>query len=185
MIRLTLTDPERAAVQAVRRDRTLAPAERDRVEMVLLSDAGWSPPRIAQHLGYHPVTVRAVLVRFPTTGVAGLYRRRPGPPPDLTRRAQITTALDALLGQDRTWTAGQLATALGDQGIALSTRQTRKYLGQLGARWRRTARTLRHKQDPDRVAQATADLDDLKKKPLRARSACCISTSAALLRPNR
>lgn len=163
MIRLPLTDPERAAVQALRRDTMLTPAERDRVEMVLLSDAGWPPPRIATHLGYHAVTIRAVLKRFQQAGAASLRRGRPGPPPDTARRTQVTAALHALLGQDRTWTAAQLAAALRDQGITLSTRQTRKYLGRMGARWRRTARTLRHKQDPDRVAQATAELADLKK----------------------
>ena len=172
MIRLTLADSARAAVQALRREPTLTPAERDRVEMVLLSDIGWPPPQIAAHLGYHAVTVRAVLKRFPQTGPAGLRRGRPGPAPDTARRTQVTAALDALLGLDRTWTAAQLATALDEQyGIRLSTRQTRKYLGRLGARWRRTARTLRHKQDPARVAQATADLADLKKKPGRERSA--------------
>jgi len=171
MIHLSLTDGERAAVQTLRRDRTLAPPERDRVEMVLLSATGWSPPRIAAHLGCHPVTVRAVLKRFRQVGAAGLRRGRPGPPPDTARRAQVTTALDQLLGQDRTWTAAQLATALGEDGITLSTRQTRKYLQRMGSRWRRTARTLRHKQDPDRVAQATVDLADLKKKPWPAHSA--------------
>ena len=171
MIHLSLTDRERATVQTLRRDRTLAPAERDRVEMVLLSDAGWSPPRIAAHLACHPVTVRAILKRFRQAGAAGLRRGRPGPPPDTARRAQVTGALDRLLGQDRTWTAAQLATALRDQGITLSTRQTRKYLQHMGSRWRRTVRTLRHKQDPARVAQATADLDDLKKKPRLVTSA--------------
>jgi transposase len=171
MIRLTLTEEERAAVQALRRDRTLMPAERDRVEMVLLSVTGWSAPRIAVHLGCHAVTVRAVLKRFAATGVTGLRRRRPGPAPDAARRAAVTAALDALLGQDRTWTAAQLATALHDHGIHLSTRQTRKYLQAMGARWRRTVRTLKHKQDPARVAQAAAELAEFKKKPPRARSA--------------
>lgn len=180
MIRVTLTDDERAAVQALRRDRTLAPAERDRVEMVLLSAAGWSPPRIAAHLAVHAVTVRKLLERWPREGTECVRRGRPGPPPDTARREQVTTALDALLGHDRTWTAAQLATALGEQGIALSTRQTRKYLGRMGARWRRTVRTLHHKQDPERVATAAQELDVLKKKPQPGRSACCISMSVAL-----
>jgi transposase len=171
MIHLTFSEAERAAVQGLRRDRTLTPAERDRVEMVLLSDAGWSPPRIATHLRCHAVTVRAVLKRFQQTGPPSLRRGRPGPPPDTARRAQVTAALDALLGQDRTWTAAQLATALRDHGIRLSTRQTRKYLQQMGSRWRRTVRTLRHKQDPARVAQAVDELADFKKKRPRARSA--------------
>jgi transposase len=171
MIHLTLSEPERAAVQALRRDRTLTPAERDRVELVLLSDAGWSPPRIAAHLGCHAVTVRAVLKRWPSDGPNCIRRGRPGPPPDIPRRVQVTAALDALLGADRTWTAAQLAAALGERGIALSTRQTRKYLGRMGARWRRTARTLRHKQDAERVARAVEDLAALKKRPRPARSA--------------
>src|SRR5690242_3817863 len=128
MIRLEVTEDERAAVQALRRDRDLEPAERDRVEMVLLSDAGWSPPRIAAHLGCCAATVRTVLKRFAASGSAGLRRGRPGPPKDEARRAQVTAALERLLEQDRTWTAAQLAEALREQGIALSTRQTRKYL---------------------------------------------------------
>jgi transposase len=171
MIHLTLTDAERAAVQALRRDRTLTPAERDRVELVLLSDAGWSPPRIAAHRGCHAVTVRAVLKRWPAEGPGCIRRGRPGPPPDVARRTAVTAALDELLGADRTWTAAQLAAALRDRGIALSTRQTRKYLGRLGARWRRTARTPRHKQDAERVAQAVEDLAALNKRRRPARAA--------------
>src|SRR5688500_14442397 len=122
MIRVMLPPDDRGAVQALRRDPTLSPAERDRVEMVLLSAAGRSPPATAAHLGCHAKTVR---------------RGRPGPPPDTARRERVTAALDALLGRDRTWTAAQLAAALGEQGIHLSTRQTRRYLRATGARWRR------------------------------------------------
>ena len=170
MLRLTLTSDDHAAVQGLRRDPTLSPAERDRVEMVLLSATGWSPPRIATHLGCHPKTVRLVLKRFQTDGIASLRRRRPGPPPDLGRRVQVLTALDDLLGQARTWTAAQLAAALAERDIQLSTRQTRKYLKLLGSRWRRTVRSLRHKQDPVKVARAGRHLATLKKS--RRRPAC-------------
>src|SRR5215212_728753 len=88
MIRVQLTETERAAVRALRRDKELAPAERDRVEMVLLSDAGWSAPRIAGHLGYCAAAVRATLKRFGAAGTAGLRRGRPGPPKDAARRAE-------------------------------------------------------------------------------------------------
>ena len=179
MIRVELTEDERAAVRALRRDAALAPAERDRVEMVLLSDAGWSPPRIAAHLGCCAATVRTVLKRFAASGPAGLRRGRPGPPKDEARRAQVTAALDRLLEQDRTWTAAQLAAALGDEGINLSTRQTRKYLGAMGARWRRVQRTVRHRQDPAAVEQADRVLASLKKRPPRATSGSASSTSAA------
>ena len=170
MIRANLSTETRNAVQALRQDASLSPAERDRVEMILLSDAGWSPPRIAGHLNYHAKTVRLVLRRFHERGPASLHYRRPGPPPDIARREQVSSALDRFLGQDRTWTAGQLAEALAGVGIYLSTRQTLKYLGRMEARWRRTARTLRHKQDPVRAEHARDQLDRLKKKPKAANS---------------
>jgi putative transposase len=178
MLRLRLTADDRDAVQALRRDPRLTPAERDRVEMVCLADAGWGAPRIAAHLGYNPVTVRRLLKRFPDSGVAGLRRRPPGPPPDTMRREQVEAALGTLLDQDRTWTAAQLAAALADAGIRLSPRQTRKYLGRIAA-WRRTARTLRHKQDLAKVERANAVLASLKKRPPPAASASSTSTSAA------
>ncbi len=98
MIRLELSEDERAAVRALRRDGTVAPAERDRVEMVLLSAEGWSPPKIAGHLGYCAATVRTGLSGFLATGVAGLRRKRPGPLKDLARRARVTAELNWLLG---------------------------------------------------------------------------------------
>ena len=165
MLRVTLTEDDQAALQQLRRDPTLTPLERDRVEMVLLAAAGWSAPRIATHLGRCGPTVRTTLHRFAAGGVAALRQQRTGPPPDTARREQVTAALDRLLGEDRTWTAAQLAAALGEEGIALSTRQTRKYLQAMGARWRRVVRTLHHKQDPARLARATAVLTALKKRP--------------------
>jgi transposase len=179
MLRLRLTAEEGAAVRALRRDRRLAPAERDRVEMVCLADAGWGAPTIAAHLGCNPVTVRRLLKRFPDGGVAGLRRRPPGPAPDMARRERVEAALGALLERDRTWTAAQLAEALGAEfGIALSARQTRKYLTRIAA-WRRTVRTLRHKQDPAKVERAKDVLGSLKKRQRRGASVSSTSTSAA------
>ena len=179
MIRLTLTSEEWAAARALRRDSTLTPPERDRVEMVLLSADGWSPPRIGAHLGYHAATVRRLLVALRENGLSSLRRRPPGPPPDAARRDRVTAALDRLLDQDRTWTSAQLAAALAEQGIALSPRQTRRYLRGMDVRWRRTAHTLKHKQDLAKVERATAVLGSLKKRRAPAASASSISMNAA------
>ena len=179
MLRVTLSPEQGEAVRALRRDASLSPAERDRVEMVLLSAAGWSPPKIARHLGYCAATVRTVLVNFGQRGSEALRRGRPGPPKDWARRERVTTALDRLLGQERTWTAAQLAEALAAEGIALSPRQTRKYLKWMDARWRRTAPTLAHKQDPARVERAERTLASLKKRRPRVASVWATSTSAA------
>ncbi len=177
MRRTTLSDEARAALQAARHDSGWSPRERDRVAIVLLSAAGWSPPRIAAHFGCSVKPVRAALDQYAATGLEGLRRRRPGPAPDVARRTAVTTALTALLAQDRTWTAAQLATALGEQDIRLSTRQTRKYLAGLAA-WRRTVRTLAHKQDPVRVARAERQLAVLQKQGARDGSRSAISTAA-------
>jgi hypothetical protein len=46
MYRITLTDEQRRELRAHTRQTGLAPSTRDRLEMVRLSDAGWSVPRI-------------------------------------------------------------------------------------------------------------------------------------------
>lgn len=165
MIRITLTTDLRECLQALRRDPSLSPGERGRVEMLFLSEEGWSPPRIAAHLGCHPKTVRLALKSFLEQGAQGLRHRRPGPGPNLERKEQVSRALDALLGQERTWTAAQLAQALRASGFALSTRQTRRYLKAMGAKWRRTVRSLSHKQDEQKVDRARTQLSTLKKRP--------------------
>jgi putative transposase len=179
MLHITLTADDRTALEHRRRGAQTPSQVRARCQMLLLSAEGWSPPRIATHLAYHPHSVRAVLRRFEAQGIAGLTPDRPGPPPDTVRREQVRLALDRLLGQERTWTAAQLAAALGEQGIALSRRQTRKYLGRMQAGWRRTVRTLHHKQDPLKVARATQTLTALKGGPRRTASRSPSSTNAA------
>src|SRR5918911_331972 len=180
MLRITLTPDQWAAAQVARRDPTRNPLERDRVAMVLLSADGWRPPAIAHHLDYHAATVRHALKAYQAQGLAGLWHQRPGPPPDTVRREQVTTALDRLLDQPRTWTAAQLAQALRAAGIRLSTRQTRRYLQGMGAKWCRTVRSLRHKQDPAKRERAKAQLAMLGKGRPRGCSSASTSMSAAL-----
>jgi putative transposase len=163
MLRTQLDDATRSQLQALRHT-DLTPTARDRLEMVLLSDAGWSAPRIAAHLGCHPHTARKALRLFRQQGTAGFDRRRPGPTPDQARRDRVSGLLTELLGQERTWTSAQLAEALQPHGVALRGRQVRRYLKLLKAGYRRTASTLKHKQDPAKVAHAATVLDGLKKK---------------------
>lgn len=130
--------------------------------MLLLSAEGWSPPRIAAHLGCHAKTVRQVLDRYPQEGLACLVRQHPGTRPNRQHRQQVEDALRTLLAADRTWTAAQLAAALTDQQITLGPRHLRRYLRGMGAGYRRTVRTLDHKQDPEKVATARQELAAFK-----------------------
>lgn len=157
MLRIKFTDEQARDLAVWRRDPSLKPAERDRVEMLALSALGWTVAKIASHLGYSVETVRRLFRRFPTEGWKAVRHETPGPAPDVERRRKVEEALEALLRQQRTWTAGQLAEALAQQEIKLSARQARRYLGRL-ALWRRTKRTLSHKQNPERVARAKETL---------------------------
>src|SRR5262245_10042497 len=107
MIRIHLDAATRTDLHRLRHT-DLSPTARDRLEMVLLSDAGWSAPRIAAHLGCHPHTARQALRLSAQQGTAGFARRPSGPPPDQARRDRITGLLTDLLGQERTWTSAQL-----------------------------------------------------------------------------
>jgi putative transposase len=82
MIRIQLDETTRDDLHRLRHTN-LSNTARDRLEMILLSDAGWSLPRIARHLGCHPHTTRDVLNSYRDRGVAALQPQRPGPPPEL------------------------------------------------------------------------------------------------------
>jgi hypothetical protein len=132
MIHIQLDDTTHNELRRLRHTN-LSDTARDRLAMVLLSDAGWSPPRIARHLGCPPHTARAALKGFRDCGPAAFQPQRPGPPPDYQRRQAVTDRLTELLGQNRTWTSRQLAQAL-QPDINLSPRHLLRYLALRKAR---------------------------------------------------
>ena len=132
MIRIHLDGATRSERRTSRRS-DLPAAARDRIEMVTLSDAGWSPPRIAAPLGSRPQTVRDRLRDFLGRGTDALPPGRPGPAPDLGRRQAVARALTELLGEGRTWTSRQPSEALAGRGLAVGPRQTRRHLKRLQA----------------------------------------------------
>jgi transposase len=164
MLTVHLNQAARDELQRLRGQPRLPTTARDRVEMLLLSDAGWPPARIADHLRRCTDTVRRLLRDYRRRGIAACTPRRPGPPPDQDRRRRVTGRLRQLLAQPRTWSAGQLAGALADSGIRLGQRQVRRYLRLLRAGYRRTVNRLAHKQNPAKVGKAKAVLAGLKKK---------------------
>ena len=163
MIRIHLDDSTRDALRAMRR-KALPPKVRDRIEMLTLADAGWSAPRIAAHFGHCGQTVRDLLKDFLRRGTDALYPRRTGPAPDTARRDRVAEELRRSLAEDRTWTSRQLSEALATRGIELGPRQVRRYLKRMKAGYRRTASTLKHKQDPAKARRAGEVLANLKAK---------------------
>src|SRR5215467_12491453 len=99
MIRIHLSDDHRTELQSLR-PSDLPAVARSRLEMVFLSDAGWSAPRIARHLGNHPHTIQAALQGYRPQCNAAFYSGKPGPEPDHDHRAMVTAKLAELLSQE-------------------------------------------------------------------------------------
>lgn len=160
---MTLAPEQRAELHRRARERVVAPALRDRLEMVRLSDLGWSVPKIAGYLGKHEQTVRKYIKAFLRSGWDALPDRpRPGRPPTLTEAHLL--AVERLLDEaaargERTWSAPQVADWLAKTyQLDISPKYLGERLGARKFRWKRTKRTVQHKADPDRQAQAKADL---------------------------
>ena len=128
-----------------------------------MSHSGWSAVAIALHLNYCAPTIRRVLRQFQAEGVDAVRHRPRGPAPDKERRLRIQSELSQLLSQERTWNSSQLRAALSERGVALSARTVRRYLRDMDARYIRASRTLRHKQDTQRVKSARDRIATLKK----------------------
>jgi transposase len=137
--------------------------------MVRLSDAGWSVPKIAHHLGQHEQTVRAWIKAFLAAGFDALPNKPRGGKHSALTSAMLETVRTEIANRERTWTAAQLADWIDQQhGVRLSTDRLRVHLRRAKISWQRTSRSLKHKQDPDEVAQRQAVLTDLAKKGMQA-----------------
>jgi putative transposase len=154
----------RAELQQGTRAPKIMPRTRDRLEMVRLSDAGWSIPRIALHLRISEKRVRFWIKQFLTGGFDALPDQ-----PHVGQQSRLTPALVAALQQEveqshRTWTAQQLADWLAAQhGVRLTPNHLARRLKAARFSYKRTERGLYHKQDPARVAERQADLETAEK----------------------
>lgn len=141
--------------------QTKYPDVRSHCQMVLLSNAGLSPPQIAKQVRFHRRTVTRTIQRYEAEGIEGLKTR-----PRSGRPAKVTAAYKALLLKAvndaprelclpfSNWTTAHLAAYLRHQtGIELSPRQVENILKANDWRLRRPVRTVKHKQDPDLVAE--------------------------------
>lgn len=169
MYRITLSDDQREELRARTQRAGLAPSTRDRLEMVRLSDAGWSVPRIARHLGQHEQTVRAWVKAFLAGGFDALPNKPRGGKVSALTAPMLEGVRAEVASGARTWTAPQLAAWVAERhGVRLGADRLRVHLRRAKISWQRTSRTLRHKQDPDEVAARAAVLADRAKKGMPA-----------------
>jgi transposase len=168
MYRIALSDEQRQELRQRTRQAGIAPSTRDRLEMVRLSDAGWSVPRIARHLGQHDQTVRAWIKAFLDGGFTALPNKPRGGKQSALTAAMLAAVRAEVATGARTWTAVQVAEWVAEHhGVRLSPDRLRIHLRRAQISWQRTSRTLTHKQDPDEVAERQAVLEAYEKKGMR------------------
>ena len=165
MYRITLTDHQRQELREHTRQAGLAPSTRDRLEMVRLPDAGWSVPKIAQHLGLHEQTVRAWIKAFLIGGFAALPNKpRGGDTSDVTP-SMIEAARAEIAKGTRICSASEVADWIAEHhGVRISPGRMRVHLKRAKLSYQRTSRSLRHNQKPEDVAHRKAQLEQLEKK---------------------
>jgi transposase-like protein len=78
MYLVALTDAQRLELNQRAHQPGLAPSTRDRLEMVRLSDAAWSVPKIARHFGQHEQTARYWIKAFLDGGFDALFSKARG-----------------------------------------------------------------------------------------------------------
>jgi len=164
MYRVSLTADQIAELNRLCRDPKTKPPTRSRLEMLRLANTGWSIPRIARHFDLTESRARHWVKAFLDGGFAALENKKsPGPKRKLT--PEIIAHLKQVVGQDgRTWTAPQVLEWLQEQyGLVVNRTWLCEVMNQNGMRYKRTTRTLRHKQKPEQVAVKRADLETLKR----------------------
>ena len=169
MYRVHLTPDQQAELHRRAHQSQVAPRVRDRLEMVRLSNLGWSIPKIAGHLNQHEQTVRAWIKAFLDGSFDALSDK-----PHTGQKSAVTKDILAavqewLTAESRTWNARQIAQEVHARfDILRSAAQWRRLLRRQQLTYKRTKRTLRHKQDASAVAAKTEEIAALKKGGKRA-----------------
>lgn len=177
MYRVRLTDAQRQELKQRAHQPGVKPRTRDRLEMVRLSAAGWSIPRIAQHLDLSEQTVRHWIKTFLTGGFDALPDQ-----PHLGQSSAITPVIEEAIRQqvrrdERTWTAPQLTQWVGERfGVHRTAAHLARRLDRAGIAYKRTGRSLKHKQNPDEVAAKQKEMAALEKRGTKAKSTASTST---------
>ena len=171
MYRVRLTDAQREELQRRAHEPGVMPRTRDRLEMVRLSDTGWSVPQIAAHLAIHEQRVRHYIKAFLAHGFDALPDRpHPGQHSSLTPPMEEAIRQE-MRQQERTWTASQLAEWVAARfDVRLTSDHLSRRLKRARIAYKRTGRSLKHKRKPEEVEQKAAQMAAPEKRGTWARS---------------
>jgi putative transposase len=152
----TLSEKEIRALERLHQKTDIADV-RSRCDMILWSNNGLSPPKIAKLTRFSHDTVVRFIRRYEAEGLAGLFDKpRSGRPRRVTPEYEVKL-IEAVKQEPRSlglpfsnWTTANLADYMAQQtGIEITPRQVENYLKAHGWQLRRPVRTVKHKQDPD------------------------------------
>jgi transposase len=133
--------------------------------MVRLSDTGWSVPKIARHLGIHEQTVRLWIKAFIADGFDALTNKPRGGDTSAVTPAMLEAARAEITASQRTWSASQVADWIAAHyGVRIGPGRMRVHLARAGLSYQRTSRSLKHKQQPEAVAERKDQLQELEKR---------------------
>ena len=159
-----LSDDEVSALLHLHRGTDNADV-RSRCDMILWSNEGLSPPKIAQRVRFSRCTVVRYIKRYEAAGIDGLFTKpRPGRPRRVTAEYEARL-LETVEKSPRSlgltfsnWTTANLADYMAQHtDIAICARQVENYLKAHGWRLRRPVRGVKHKQDPELVEEKKTD----------------------------
>jgi len=164
MYRVRLTAAQVTELKRRCHDPATRPKTRDRLEMIRLSHAGWSVPKIARHIRITESRARHWIKSFLAEGFDALDSKAvPKAPHKLT--PDVLDSLRQVVGRDvRTWTAPQVMDWLKEHhGLTVNRSWLCEVMNANGMSYKRTTRHVRHKQEAQQVQDRQADLDTLKK----------------------
>jgi transposase len=144
--------------------------------MVRLNDAGWSVPKIAAHLGISEARTRHWIKAFLLGGFDALPDQ-----PHVGQTSSLTPEMmeaikEELRKGERTFTAAQIADWVEEKfSLRLSGDHLGRQLNRAGIVWKRTSRSVRHKQDPQEVEAKRTELAALEKGARQELSTCATS----------
>lgn len=164
MYRVHLSEEQRQELHRRAHAPDGAPRTRDRLEMVRLSDSGFSIPWIARHLRQSEGRVRHWIKQFLAAGFNALPDQpHPGQTSAVTP-AMIAAVQAAMADSPQAWTARQIADWVADRyGVRRSPRQISRIVAGARQSYKRTQRSLKHKQNREEVAQKRGELAVLEK----------------------
>lgn len=164
MYRVHLTEDQHSELYRRAHLPQVSPRVRDRLEMVRLSNRGWSIPKIAAHLGQHEQTTRFWIKAFLDGSFDALADKPHTGKKSVITDDILTTVREWLTAGNRTWNARQIALEVHARfGVLRSPAQWRRLLRRERLTYKRTKRTLRHKQNAQEVAAKTEEIAALKK----------------------